>query len=147
MDPPHIDARASCRGNAVVEFSLVFVLFWTVLGGCFQIGYSAYVYGALVSALDGAARYAARVDFDTGHTFVGGIANMAATGSPEGGGAPLAPQLSPSNISVTWTTDTSGAPLTMTVSATNYSVNALFQTVKFSGKPSITVRYAGSYKP
>ena len=141
-------ARARCRGNAVAEFSLSFVLLWTILGGCFRIAYSAYVYAALVNAVDGAARYASRVDFDVpNHAFASSVANMAATGSPSGSGAALAPQLTPANISVTWTTDTSGAPLTMTVSVVNYSVNALFQTFNFSGKPSITVRYAGSYKP
>lgn len=137
----------TCRGNAVVEFALVFLLLWALLSGCFQVAYSAYLYGALLRAVDGAARYASRVDFDSQHAFVAGVANMAATGSPEGGRTPLAPQLSPSNISVTWIADTTGVPQTMTVTVVNYSVNALFQSVGFSGKPSITVRYAGSFKP
>lgn len=137
-----------CRGNAVIEFSLVFLLLWALLTGCFRIAYSAFVYGSLVSAVDGAARYAARVPFDLpGHTFVSKVANMAAYGSPAGTGSPLTPGLTPGNIAVTWTTDTTGAPLTMTVSVTGYSVNALFQTFTFSGKPSVTVRYAGTYKP
>jgi Flp pilus assembly protein TadG len=136
------------RGNAVVEFSLAFLLLYGLLSGCFRIGYSAYVYGALVNAVDCGARYAARVDFDVpNHTFVSAVANMAATGTPDGSGSALAPGLAASNISVTWTTDTSGAPLTVSVSVAGYSVNALFQTFTFSGKPSVTVRYAGSYKP
>lgn len=142
------DARRRSRGNAVIEFSLVFLLLWALLSGCFRIAYSAYGYASLVSAVDGAARYAARVPFDVpGHGFVSKVANMAAYGSPAGGGPPLAPSLTPGNVSVSWTTDTTGAPLTMTVAVTGYSVNALFQTFTFSGKPSVTVRYSGTYKP
>ena len=137
-----------CRGNAVLEFSLGFLLFWGLLTGCFRIAYSAYIYAALVTAVDGAARYAARVPFDLpSHTFVSKVANMAAYGSPAGTGPALAPGLTPGKVSVTWTTDTAGAPLTITVAVAGYSVNTLFQTFTFSGKPSVTVRYSGTYKP
>jgi Flp pilus assembly protein TadG len=140
--------RRALKGNAVIEFSLVFLLFWCLLGGCFRVAYSTYVYYSLVSAVAGAARYAARVDFDIpNHSFVPAVANMAVYGSPAGGGTASAPGLSTGNISVAWTSDSTGAPLTMTVSVQNYSVNALFQTFTWSGKPSVTVRYAGSYKP
>lgn len=145
---PNAGRGRGCRGNAVLEFSLVFLLLWALLSGCFRIAYSAYVYAALVNAVDGAARYAARVPFDVpGHTFVGKVANVAAYGSPDGTGSALAPNMTRGNISVSWSTDTSGAPLTITVAVTGYSVNALFQTFTFSGKPSVTVRYAGTYKP
>lgn len=139
--------RVRERGNAALEFALVLLLFAALLSGCFRFGYSIYVYESLVSAVAGAARYAARVDFDEpGHTFVNGVVNMAVYGSPAAGTVPLAPGLAPGNIAVTWTTDGKGLPLTITVSVTGYSVNALFQTFTWTGKPRVTVRYAGVYK-
>ena len=118
-----------------------------MLAGCFKIGYSIYLYQGLVSALAGAARYAARVDFDEpNHAFVQTIANVAVYGNPAGGSVPLAPGLTTGNIAVAWAYDAKSVPVTITISVTGYSVNALFQSFTWSGKPSITVRYAGSYK-
>jgi Flp pilus assembly protein TadG len=132
---------------AAVEFILVFGLLWLLLSGCFRLGYSIYLYQSLLNAVSGAARYAARVDFDEpNHAFVGAVQNMAVYGSPGGGSVPLAPGLATSNISVTWAVDGKGVPVTMTVKVTDYGVNAVFQSFTWSGKPSITVCYAGSYK-
>jgi Flp pilus assembly protein TadG len=137
----------SRSGNAVIEFALAFGLLWLILGGCFRVGYSIYLYQSLLGAADGAARYAARVDFDEpSHTFAAAVRNMAAYGVPSGSAAPLAPGLTPSHITVTWTVDAKGVPQTITVSVTGYSVNAVFQSFTWTGKPSVTVRYAGSYK-
>jgi Flp pilus assembly protein TadG len=135
------------RGTAAVEFALTFALLWTLLTGCFRVGYSIYTYENLVSAVAAAARYAAHVDFDEpDHTFVGRICNMAVYGSPTGGGTPVAPSLTTGQIQVTWTRDAAGVPLTLTVSIRNYSIDALFHTFTWTGKPVTTVRFAGLYK-
>jgi Flp pilus assembly protein TadG len=137
----------SRSGIAAVEFALTFGLLWLMLSGGFRLGYSIYLYQSLEDALAGAARYAAHVDFDAAnHTFLARVQNMAAYGSPVGGGATLVPGLAPANISVTWVTDAKGIPVTLTLAVTGYSANALFQTFTWSGKPRVTVRYAGSYK-
>ena len=137
----------SRSGMAVVEFALAFGLLWLLLSGCFRLGYSIYLYQSLLNSLAGAARYAARVDFDEpNHTFIGDVKKMAVYGNPAGGTAPLVPGLAVGNISVTWTTDVKGVPDTITIQVTNYSVNAVFQSFTWSGKPSVTVCYAGSYK-
>src|SRR5262252_7975493 len=133
-------------GNAVLEFALVFGLLWLLLSGAFRVGYSIYVYQLLENAVAGAARYAARVDFDAAHTFAGSVQKMAVYGSPSGGTVPLAPGLNTGNVSVTWTVDGKGVPLTITVAIANYSVNSIFRTFTWSGKPAMTVRYAGTYK-
>jgi Flp pilus assembly protein TadG len=134
-------------GIAAIEFALSFGLLWLLLAGGFRLGYAIYLYQSLESALAGAARYAARVDFDEpGHTFVAAVQNMAAYGAPAAAGTPLAPGLLPSNIAVTWTVDAKGVPVTLTLAVTGYSADAVFQTFTWSGKPRITVRYAGSYK-
>ena len=138
--------RRAAAGSAVIEFALSFMLLWLLLGGAFRLGYTMYMYESLVSAVAGAARYAARVDFDSpGHAFVDRVKNMATYGSPVTGPAPLVPGLTTDNVRVAWTTDASGYPMTMTVSIINYRVNAVFQTFLWNGKPSVTVRFAGRY--
>jgi len=132
---------------AVVEFALAFGLLWMLLSGCFRLGYSIYLYQSLMSAVAGAARYAARVDFDEpNHTFASTVQKMAVYGNPAGGTTPQVPGLATGNISVAWTVDSKGVPNTITVSVSGYSVNAVFQSFTWSGKPSVTVCYAGSYK-
>jgi Flp pilus assembly protein TadG len=138
---------SSRRGNALLEFAFAFVLLWVLLGGAFRLGYSMYVYHSLVTAVADAARYAARANFDEpNHAFAAAVKNMAAYGSPAGGAGGLAPGLQPAHISVTWVKDGKGVPVTITVAVTNYSVNAVFQTFTWSGKPAVTVRFAGTYK-
>jgi len=153
MDASYDNAawRQPCRrgqaGNAALEFALVFLLLWGLLTGVFRIGYSIFLYQSLSSAIAGAARYAAHVDFDSpSHAFAARVRNVAVYGSPTGGTTPLAPSLAPGNIQVTWTSDSRGVPLTMTVSVMNYSASAIFQTFQANGNPSITVRFAGRYK-
>ena len=143
-----VHIRQSRRaGSATLELALVFPLLWLLLSGGFRLGYSIYAYQTLLNAVSGAARYAARVDFDEpNHAFIAAVKNMAVYGSPTGGGAPLAPGLTPSNITVTWTLDDKDVPATITVAITNYTVDAVFQSFTWSAKPCITVRYAGSYK-
>src|SRR5579862_4337080 len=125
-------------GTATLELALAFLLLWSLFTGCFSLGYGIFIYESLASAVSGAARYASRVDFDTGHSFIAGVQNMAVYGSPNGGTAAIVPGLKTTNINVTWTTDTAGVPLTMTVAVTGYSFNAIFQTFTWSSKPSVT---------
>ena len=70
---------------------------------------------------------------------------MAVYGSPTSGGSPLAPELSVANVQVTWTNDATGLPLTITVSIINYTVHPVFQSLSWSGKPAVTVRFSGRY--
>ena len=135
----------STAGSAIPELALSVVLLWALLSGAFRVGYGIYVYESLVNQVASAARYASRVDFDTGHTFVSSVQKMAVYGSPNGGTAALVRDLTTANINVTWTTDSAGVPLTITVSIINYSVDAVFQTFSFSGKPAVTARFAGRY--
>jgi Flp pilus assembly protein TadG len=133
-------------GNAALELALTVLMLWGLLSGAFRYGYSMYIYESLVTAVAGAARYGARVDFDAKtHSFVAAVKNMAVYGSPITGQVPLAPHLTVDNIDVTWTSDATGVPRTMTLKVINYSVNAVFQSFTWSGKPSVTVRFAGRY--
>jgi len=131
----------------MLELALVFPLLWLILAGGFRIGFAAYIYQSLLNSVAGAARYAARVDFDEpSHTFVTSVQNMAVYGSPTGGGTPLVPGLTVSNVAVTWSLDARGVPDTIRVAISGYQVNAVFQSFTWSGKPAVTVRYSGFYK-
>jgi len=146
MNPGCPFRREARRGTSAVEFALSSTLLWLLLSGGFRYGYSVYAYESLLNAVAGAARYAARVDFDEpGHTFITGVKNMAVYGSPTGGGSPLAPELSAANVQVTWTSDATGLPLTIRVSIINYTVHPVFHSLSWSGKPSVTVRFSGRY--
>src|SRR5205085_446077 len=104
----------------------VFGLLWLLLSGSFRLGYSIYIYESVLSAVAGAARYAARVDFDEpNHAFVTAVKNVAVYGNPAGGTVPLAPGLGPGNIAVTWAYDAKSVPVSITVSITGYAVNAV----------------------
>jgi hypothetical protein len=140
MKRPHAKSTA---GTATIELALSALLLFSLLSGAFRLGYSIYIYEALVSQVSAAARYASHVDFDTGHSFVSTVQNIAVYGTPTAGTTPMVPGLTASNINVAWGTDSMGIPQTITVSVTNYSVNAVFQTFTFSGKPAVTVRFAG----
>src|SRR5262249_47278297 len=102
--------RTSQAGNATVELALSTLLLWSLLGGAFRFGYSMYIYEALVSQVAAAARYASHVDFDSAHTFVSTVQNMAVYGSPTAGTTPIVPGMTTSNISVAWATDSTGMP-------------------------------------
>jgi Flp pilus assembly protein TadG len=131
-------------GAAAIEFALTFLLLWLLMAGTFRLGYGMYVYESLVSALAGAGRYAARVEFDSpDHQFIGRIQRLVVYGAPTGGTDPVAPGLTPSHVSVTWSADEKGVPRTITVTIVNYTVNALFQSFTWSGKPYVSVRFAG----
>jgi len=136
----------SRAGNAAIEFCLVFLLLFALLSGAFRLGYSMFIYESLSTAMAGAARFAARSDFDSpNHSFAARVKNVSVYGSPLGGGAALVPGLQTSDITVTWTTDDSGVPSSITVGIGTFSVNAIFQTFTWTGKPSATVRFAGRY--
>jgi Flp pilus assembly protein TadG len=139
-------ARSSRVGTAAIEFALTLSLLVALLNGCFRVGYPIFAYETLVSSVAGAARYAARIEFDDpNQTFVASVQNMAVYGSPTGGTSPVVPGLMTNNIQVTWTRDAQGLPLTLTVTVQGYTTNAVFQSFTWSGKPSVTVRFAGVY--
>jgi Flp pilus assembly protein TadG len=134
-------------GNALLEFALAFSLVWACLAGLTEYGQAMHVYNVLAIAVDDAAVYAQKVDFDSSaQTFVTKIKNVAVYGNDSGTGTALVNGLTASKISVTWTTDSGGVPQTITVAVQNFSTNALFATLNWNGKPSSTVRFLGVAK-
>ena len=145
------------RGNALVEFSLSFLLLFLVFGGIFQFGYSFYAYNALVNAVRGGARYASLKPYDSITTtptpaFLSDVQNMAVygTATPADGAKPVLQGLLLSNVAVTPTGGLAGtltAPTQMTVSITGYTVDAVFGTWNLNGKPNATFPYVGILTP
>jgi len=136
------------RGSSVIEFAIGFTLVWALFAGVFQFGYTSYVYNGLMSSVANGGRFASRVAFDAPtQNFVTQIKNVVVYGSPSGGTATLVPGLTTSNVNVTWTTDSAGVPDTISVSVQNFTVDAVFTSFTFTNKPSVTMKYAGVYKP
>lgn len=135
------------RGTAVVEFGLALPLLALLFMGIFQYGYTIWVYNRLVTAVKNGAVMASRLDYDgyaSGAAFTTQVRNMVVFGDPNGGGRPLAPNLSTGNVVVTSTKDILGLPKIITVRISGYRVSAVVRTYTFE-RPTLSVRYMGSY--
>jgi len=141
--------HAGERGNSLIEFALAFGLLFPVFIGCFQFGYSMYIYNELQTAIRCAARYASLRPYESATTtpttaFRTAVQNMAVYANPSGGTSPIAPGLSPENVSLTVSFE-SGVPRRMTVAIANYRCDAVFRTFTFNTKPRMTIAYAGRW--
>ncbi len=143
-------SRMSGRcGNAILEFALSFLLIFPLLGGCFQFGYSFYVYNRMQTAVEGGARYASLRTYDSetatpSPAYLDAVRNQVVYGNPNGGASPVLPGLTPGQVAVTMTF-ISGAPRAVTVSIVNYQLNAVFRTLTFNNKPKVTMPYVGRW--
>ena len=155
--------RSNCkskneRGSVFVEFALSALVLISIFTGTFQFGYTFYVYNSLVTAVSAATRYASlhALTNDNNQTvpasFSNDVKNMAVYGTttPSTSQTPIAPGLSTSNINVAvrFTGDSgtpTNRPVEVTVGLTGYQVNAIFRTFTFTGKPTSTMPYFGSY--
>ena len=139
-------ARRS-RGNAIIEFALVFPLIFTIFTGVFQFGYALYVYNELQTAVRSGARYASALAYESSGgspapTYLQAVRNTVVYGSPIASGSPVVPGLTTSNVSVS-VSSSNNVPDKVSVAITNYSLNALFKRYALSGKPAATFEYVG----
>ena len=142
------------RGHAMLELALCSALLVSCLGGTFQFGYTFYVYNQLVTAVGNGGRYAATRtyraagagDIEKG---VKAIRNMVVFGDPEqrAGAEPVVAGLTPEKVNVKWVNDPSGAPTAVEVSIEEFDLNAVFKTIRFSGRPGVEFPFAGRYAP
>jgi Flp pilus assembly protein TadG len=137
--------KKSERGNSLVEFALGFFLLWGLFSGVYQFGYAFYVYNTLLDAVNDAAQYGARLDYDTGApaAWANAVKNMVVYGDAATGTKSLVPNFTISNASVSANLDSGGMPTNVTVAVTGYTINALFQSYSLTNKPRITARYYG----
>lgn len=149
-----LSKRAGQRGHAMLELALSAGILVAALGGTFEFGYSFYVYNQLVGAVGNAGRYAAQrtyraatpADVEKGNA---AIRNLVVYGHPRpaGDARPLAPGLTPQNVSVSWVLNGSGAPEAVDIAIAEYSIQAIFGIITLHGKPAVEFPFAGKYAP
>jgi hypothetical protein len=135
MRPP-AQARGSA-GNALIEFAGSLVLLAVMFAGIFEIGYSFYTYGTLVSSVRAGARYAALQPRGTGAdpaTVAKAVRNLVVYGDPAPPvrTPPVVPGLTTDQVELIEGPDGS------TVSLRGFQLDALFMKVKLDGRPTIT---------
>lgn len=146
--------RSAQSGHAMIELAFSAAVMMSCLAGTFQFGYTFYAYNQLVSAVGNGGRYAATrtyraatpQDVEKGRA---AIRNLVVYGdpTPAPGAAPVVPNLTPDNVQVKWTAEGSGAPEAVDVSITGYTVDAIFNSMKLDGRPSVEFPYVGRYAP
>jgi hypothetical protein len=101
------------------------------------------VYNTLLTSVNDAAQYAAKLNYDTGSTtaYTTAIKNMVVYGDATAGTKSLVPNLTTAMVTVT--PDAAGMPTNVTVAVTGYSINALFQSYTLTNKPRVTTKYYG----
>jgi hypothetical protein len=130
------------RGSTLIEFAGSLILLAVMFAGIFEIGYSFYAYGTLVSAVRAGARYASLQPRGTGPSGAESISpsaakavrNLVVYGDPVPGerAKPVVPGLSTAQVELI------NGPATSTVSLRGFSIDALFMKVKLDGRPAIT---------
>jgi Flp pilus assembly protein TadG len=138
-------------GSTMIEFALSFGFLFSVFAGVFQFGYAYFVYNTLENAVRSGARYASLRVYDSATSspsagYLTAVKNMVVSGSPEGGVQPVAPGLTPAQVSVTVTMERN-VPKNVTVSIVNYSINAVVTSFQLNGKPKLTFAYTGRFAP
>ena len=128
--------RSIQRGNALIEFSGALILLAMMFVGIFEIGYSLYTYGTLVTAVRAGARYAALQPRGSSvdPAVVRAVRNLVVYGdpAPSDGTKPLVPGLTTEHVELINNPDAS------TVSLRGFEVDALFMKVKLDGRPTVT---------
>jgi hypothetical protein len=129
----------SCRerGNALIEFAGSLMLLTVMFAGIFEIGYSFYTYGTLVTAVRAGARYAALQPRRAGSdpaVVAKAVRNLVVYGDPAPSDRtkPLVAGLTTGDVELINSPDAS------TVALRGFEVDALFLKFKLDGRPTAT---------
>jgi hypothetical protein len=127
---------ASEAGTALIEFAGSLILLAAMFAGIFEIGYSFYTYGTLVTAVRAGARYAAFQPRGAAAdpAVAKAVRNLVVYGDPAPGDRanPVVPGLTTDKVELVNSPDAS------TVSVHDFEVDALFMKVKLDGRPTVT---------
>lgn len=127
--------RRSQTGTALIEFAGSLILLSVMFAGIFEIGYSFYTYGELVTAVRAGARYAALQPRGAADPIVAkAVRNLVVYGDPAPADRtkPLLSGLTTDDVELI------NSPGTSTVSLRNFELDALFMKVKLDGRPTVT---------
>jgi hypothetical protein len=134
----------SQSGSALIEFAGSLILLAVMFAGIFEIGYSFYTYGTLVTAVRAGARYAALQSHGPGSDpeVAKAVRNLVVYGDPAPGdrAQPLVPGLTPNDVELITSPDAS------TVSLHGFQIDALFTKVRLDGRPTVTFPVTGGSK-
>ena len=127
-------------GSALIEFAGSLILLAVMFAGIFEIGYSFYTYGTLVTAVRAGARYAALQPRGAGGdpavapAIADAVRNLVVYGdpAPTDRTKPVVPGLTTDHVELISSQDAS------TVSLHGFEVDALFMKVKLDGRPTVT---------
>jgi Flp pilus assembly protein TadG len=133
--------RPSQAGSALIEFAGSLILLAVMFAGIFEIGYSFYTYGELVTAVRAGARYAASQPRGAGtdQSVAKAVRNLVVYGDPAPANPtkPVVPGLTAQHVELVNSPDAS------TVSLRGFELDALFMKVKLDGRPTVTFPVAG----
>ena len=144
--------RKRQKGNTILEFALGSGILIAVFTGVFEFGYSFYIYDNLQTAVNNGAKYASLRTYESSTStpsvcFQTAVQDMVAYGDPTGTNTtPIAPNLSPSNVSVS-VTFSNGVPSQMSVAISNYTIKAAVANITLTNKPEMSYPFLGRYAP
>jgi len=127
--------RRGQAGSALIEFAGSLMLLAVMFTGIFEIGYSFYTYGELVTAVRAGARYAALQPRGAADPEVAkAVRNLVVYGDPAPAGStkPVVAGLTTDRVELI------NSPVASTVSLRGFEVDALFMKVKLDGRPTVT---------
>jgi hypothetical protein len=128
--------RGSQSGSALIEFAGSLILLSVTFTGIFELGYSYYTYGQLVTAVRAGARYAALQPraANANPLVADAVRNLVVYGDPApmDRTKPLVSGLTTDRVELINSPDAS------TVSLQGFEVDALFMKVKLDGRPTVT---------
>jgi len=141
----------------MVEFALCATVLTTAFTGVFRFGYEMYVYNELVSGVREGARYASLAGVSnagdgtcpTPSAYATAVQNMVVYGTTSTGTTTIAPNLTPSQVSVTvacaGTGNAASVPTSVTVKVSSYAIDAVVASWTVTNKPVMTIPYFGKY--
>jgi Flp pilus assembly protein TadG len=128
--------RPRQAGSALIEFAGSLILLAVMFAGIFEIGFSFYTYGQLVTAVRAGARYAALQPrgADADSSVANAVRNLVVYGDPAPADRtkPLISGLTTDHVELI------NSPEASTVSLRGFEVDALFMKVKLDGRPTVT---------
>jgi hypothetical protein len=143
----------SQAGSALIEFAGSLILLAVMFAGIFEIGYSLYTYGTLVTAVRSGARYLASQPRGAGAassvapavapSVAKAARNLVVYGdpAPPDHTLPLVPGLTTEHVELINSASAS------TVSVRGFQIDALFLKVHLDGRPTVTFPVARETAP
>ena len=140
------------RGNALIEFAVLWSLLFPLVGGTAQFGNAFYQYNNLCSSVRNAARYASVQTYHSASNtvpadFQTAVQNMVRyeNPAPAAGATPLY-NVPPDKIQVTMTF-ANNVPDTVTVTITQFDIDTVIKTFTINNKPSTSFPFLGRWDP